>query len=181
MRSVLALFAVVAFLLVTSCATMGEHKNVVKTPSVEGSVTGSLTGALSGGTVGLYTSEVTRSQADTNKEFRFTTETKTEVTIESTATRPRYAKPGERIDLNCTYAVLSHGEAGVSVREKRELYSGAEPCGSLQVTVFRKPGTYRSDLPIFLPPELKPGMYTVRYRIETDRSGDERDAFFTTP
>jgi hypothetical protein len=160
---------------------MEEHKSTVETPSADGAVIGGLSGILSAGTAGAYTVEVTRSQADTNKEFRYTKDDKTEVTIESTNTTPRYPKGAEQVSLSCTYVVLSTGEMTVTMHEKRELFYNGVPCGSLEVKVDRKPGTYKSNLQIVLPHDAKRGTYTVRYSIQTDRSGDQRDAFFTIP
>lgn len=145
----------------------------------EVSITGALSGPMSGGVTGYYTYDMRRTQAKTNKAYGYAYDRGTAARIESATIRPRLTKAGDRIDLKVAYVVLTHSSEPTLVRETREISYGENLWGSLEVQVERTGGTYESNIPLYLPDDLRPGTYKVRYIVQTPTSRDVRETNFT--
>lgn len=142
-------------------------------------ITGGLTGAMAGGTMGYYAYDIRRTQTETNKEYGYAHDRGTAARIESATVRPRFTQPGDRVDLTVTYVVLTHSSEPTVVREIREIWYGGNLWGSPEVQVERTGGTYDSTIPLYLPDDLRPGTYKVRYIVQTPTSRDVRETNFT--
>ncbi len=193
MKKVFVLFTITVFFLTASCASIPEeHKGAATGAGVgaaagavigglsggtRGAVIGGLIGVLAGGAVGHYAYDRKKTQAETNKAYGYTG-SGASATIESVQVTPRSIKPGQKVDLNYTYAVLTNTQDAVSVRELREIYYGNDLWGNPEVKVDRTGGTYQSTIPISLPTDAKKGTYKVRYIVEAGSSKDSREATF---
>jgi hypothetical protein len=99
--------------------------------------------------------------------------------IEGVTAMPSVVKPGEKVDLNATYAVLAPTDTDLNITETREIRMGGELVGKPEVNVTRRGGTYSSTVPLFLPSDAKPGTYTVVTTIQTEKAKDSRETSFT--
>jgi hypothetical protein len=99
--------------------------------------------------------------------------------IENVAAVPATVKPGEKVDLNATYAVLEAADKDINITETREIRMGGELVGKPEVNVTRRGGTYSSTVPLFLPSDAKPGTYTVVTTIQSQNAKDSKETAFT--
>jgi hypothetical protein len=194
MKRVFSLLVVVVFLFTASCATIPEeHKGAATGAGIgaatgavigglaggtKGAVIGGLLGVLAGGAVGHYAYDKKKTQVQTNKDYGYTG-SGAQVRIESAQASPTKVKPGDKVDLNCTYAVLTNSNEAVNVREAREIYYGDSLWGNPEVREDRQGGTYQSGIPIVLPGDAKKGTYKVRFIMEAGSSKDVRETSFT--
>lgn len=197
MRRYMWFLLIVLFAFSYSCETISQHEGAAKGAAIgagagallgavaapkgkeiEGAIIGGLAGALVGGTIGHYAYDVKRTQAETNKLYRYSGQDVV-VRIEEVSISPRIVKPGERVTTKLTYAVLTTSGLPARVKEIREIYYGGQLWGNPEVTVERRGGTYVSELPIILPKDVKKGTYRVLFAVQTENSKDSREASFT--
>lgn len=197
MKKTITLSVVLMFFVCASCATIEEHKGaatgatigaatggligVAAAPAgkgLGGAIIGGLTGGILGGVIGHYAFDTKRDQADTNSAYGYR-DNSVAVRVETVNVSPHRVRPGDKIDLNMTYAVLTQGNEMVSVRETREIWYGNSMWGNPETTISRQGGTYASGVPVFLPTNAQKGIYKVRYIVETGRSRDSRESEFT--
>jgi len=198
MKKPFVMFIILSFLTLSSCATLEEHKGAATGAAVgaglggligaavapgghglAGAIIGGLAGGLIGGAVGHYAFDTKRTQTETNKAYGYTPDKGSSVRIESIDVKPKTVKAGGKLDTNLTYAVLTPSNEGVNIKEIREIWYGDSLWGNPETTVSRQGGTYQSNIPIFLPSDIKKGTYKVRYIVQTDFSKDMREASFT--
>ncbi len=94
-----------------------------------GAVAGGLLGALAGGLVGNYHDQQEKNLAETRRSHaEYNPARGTRLKIERVRTNPSAAAPGETVEIQLTYAVLTPGEdVLVPVRESREiLFNGSQ-------------------------------------------------------
>ena len=165
----------------------------------KGAVVGGLLGALAGGAIGNY---IERREASSPQSSSTTTSPSTTpstsgatVGVPSTTTsptstngaslvridrvraQPSQLRPGDTVNLDATYTVLSSSEQVVPVRETREVRLDGELVANPAVDVTRQTGTYSSALPITLPANARAGKYEVT---TTVASGDRRSTSTTS-
>jgi len=128
-----------------------------------GAVVGGLLGALTGGAVGSYQDRKEKGLAETRQTYSDYSEAKgTRVKIEQVLAVPSVAGPGETVEIQATYAVLTPREdAMVPIRETREILFGGSRVGQASVDIEREGGTWRSTVPVTLPRDARPGKYRV--------------------
>jgi surface antigen len=200
MRSrVLVLFIIGLFLLNGfGCATVPEeHKGAAAgagigaaTGVIAGSLLGShgaktemailggLAGALVGGAIGHYAVDQKRTAQDTNNRYNYQSPAAS-IRIEETSAYPSSVNAGDKVDMKATYAVLGVPSGSqIDLVEKREITHEGQIVGNPEVTVSRLGGTYTSTVPLFLPSDAKPGMYTVRTTIKAANTSDSRESTF---
>ncbi|MGB5198166.1 MAG: glycine zipper domain-containing protein, partial [Candidatus Deferrimicrobium sp.] len=133
-----------------------------------GAVAGGLLGALAGGLVGNYHDQQEKNLADTRRAYTGYTPAKgTRLKIERVRTTPTSAAPGDTVEIQLTYAVLTPREdVMVPVRESREILFNGERVGKASVDIEREGGTWRSVVPIMLPENAHPGNYRVVASVE---------------
>ena len=197
-KRITAVVTIVAFLS-AGCASLSvpeEHKGAATGAAVgaatgaaagaiigddlKGAVIGGLIGALVGGAVGHYYYDQKRTQAETAQKYGRTSSAEPLVQIEEVSAVPASVKPGERVELKATYAILGP-EAGtkLAVTETREIRHQGELVGKPEVTVNRAGGTYVTSIPLALPATAKKGSYTVITVIQTANAKDTRESTFT--
>ena len=163
----------------------------------KGAVVGGLLGALAGGAIGNYierreasvpqtsstTSPTTTSSTSGSTGVPSTTTSPTGTTsaslvrIDRVQTHPSQLRPGDTVNLDATYTILSSSEQTVPVRETREVRLDGELVANPAVDVTRQTGTYSSALPITLPANARAGKYEVT---TTVASGDRRSTSTTS-
>lgn len=164
----------------------------------KGAVVGGLLGALAGGAIGNYIERREASLPQTSSTSPTTTTPSTSgstvgvpstttsptsttsaslVRIDRVQTQPSQLRPGDTVNLDATYTILSSSEQMVPVRETREVRLDGELVANPAVDVTRQTGTYSSALPITLPANARAGKYEVT---TTVASGDRRSTSTTS-
>jgi hypothetical protein len=146
----------------------------------QGALLGGLAGALVGGVIGNYTVDQKRDAADTSNRYGYDTSTGIIVRIENTSISPNRVYPGDRVDLNATYAILApRSNTMIDITESREIRFNGELVGKPEIRTSHVPGTYDSNVPLFLANNAQRGTYQVITTIRTQDSSDARETTFT--
>ncbi len=140
-----------------------------------GAVAGGLLGALAGGLLGNYHDEQEKNLAETRRGYTDYNAAKgTRLKIERVRTNPPTAAPGDTVEIQLTYAVLTPREdVMIPVREKREILFEGIKVGEASVDIEREGGTWRSIVPITLPGNARPGNYRVVASVESRGGGKD--------
>jgi len=140
-----------------------------------GAVVGGLLGALTGGLVGNYYDEREKSLAETRRGYtEYSAAKGTRIKIERLQTHPPAVAPGDIVEIQLTYAVLTPREdLLVPVRESREILFNGVKVGEASVDIEREGGTWRSVVPITLPGDARPGNYRVVASVESHGGGKD--------
>jgi hypothetical protein len=179
-------------------ATVQEHKGATTGASVgaatgavagallgkkgaktEAAIIGGLLGALVGGAVGHYAYDVKRNRQKTAQIYNYQPSEGTLVRIEYTSVEPTKVKPGDKVELGATYALLSPSpDSDITTTEIPEIRHEGELMGKPEVTVTRKGGTYFSKVPLLLPSNAKKGTYKVVTTIQVSNAKDSSGTTF---
>lgn len=199
MKKILTLITMIAFLWgYLGCATLEEHKGAATGAAVgaaagtvvgavagakghktETAIIGGLVGGLIGGVVGHYAYDVRRSREETVQKYNYQPTSGTMIRIEEVSAIPNTLRPGEKVDLRVTYALLTPDpNIEINVTEIREIRFQGELVGKPEVNVVRKGSTYSSSLPLFLPQDAKKGTYQVLITVQTANARDSREINF---
>ncbi|HEX9850197.1 glycine zipper domain-containing protein [Candidatus Deferrimicrobium sp.] len=140
-----------------------------------GAVAGGLLGALAGGLVGNYHDQREKNLAETRRGYtEYDAAKGTRLKIERVRTNPAAASPGDTVEIQLTYAVLTPREdMMVPVRESREILFNGSKVGEASVDIEREGGTWRSVVPITLPGNARPGYYRVVASVEARGGGKD--------
>lgn len=148
--------------------------------STTGAVVGGLLGALAGGAIGHYAYDRNRTAQETERVYNYYPTQGNMLNIEEASVVPPVVRPGGTVDLNITYAVMTPERAGTSqITEIREVRHNGQLVGRPTITVSRSNGTFTSTIPLRLPPDADPGIYTVTDTIESSFGSDTREATFS--
>jgi len=146
----------------------------------QGALIGGLAGALVGGVIGNYTVDRKKNAEETANQYGYNSSAGVLTRIESTSISPASIYPGDRVDLQATYAVMApQSDAWIAVTEIREIRFNGELVGKPEVSTSHIPGTYDSNVPLFLANDAKRGTYQVITTIRTQDSSDSRETSFT--
>lgn len=146
----------------------------------ETAILGGLAGALVGGLIGHYAYDAKRSRDETAQKYSYQSSMGTMVRIEDVSLTPSTVKPGGKVDLQVTYAVLGASpDSEINITEVREIKQAGELVGKPEVNVIRGGGTYSSAVPVFLPSNAKKGTYSVVTTVQSQTAKDSREMFFT--
>ena len=140
-----------------------------------GAVAGGLLGALAGGLLGNYYDEREKTLAETRRAHtEYDAAKGTRLKIERVQTNPSTAAPGDTVEIQLTYAVLTPREdMMVPVRESRAILFEGSKVGEASVDIEREGGTWRSVVPITLPGNARPGNYRVVASVESRGGGKD--------
>ncbi|HWS15966.1 MAG TPA: hypothetical protein VN450_07220, partial [Candidatus Methylomirabilis sp.] len=138
-------------------------------------VVGGLLGALAGGLVGNYYDQREKTLAETRQSHtEYSAAKGTRLRIERLGTKPPAVAPGDTVEIQLVYAVLTPREdAMVPVRENREILFNGSKVGETSVDIEREGGTWRSVVPITLPGNARPGNYRVIASVESPGGGKD--------
>jgi hypothetical protein len=199
-RKIVSIIVIMAFMTgVLGCASIPqEHKGAATgagvgaaTGTVAGALLGSsgaktemavlggVLGALAGGLIGHYAYDQKKSKEDTSKKYNYKSSKGVVVKIENASVAPNTVKPGERLEMKMTYAVLGAPSGQeLSVTESREINHQGELFAKPKMYVKREDGTYFSVIPITIPSDAKKGKYTVRFTVASQNASDSRESVF---
>jgi hypothetical protein len=145
----------------------------------ETAILGGLAGALVGGLIGHYAYDAKKTKEETAQKYNYQSSMGTMVRLEEVSVMPNTVKPGDKVELKATYAVLEAADKDINITETREIKMGTELIGKPEVNVVRRGGTYSSTVPLFLPANAKTGTYSVITTVQSQTAKDSREMFFT--
>ncbi|MFH1702047.1 MAG: hypothetical protein ABIB41_01275 [Nitrospirota bacterium] len=146
----------------------------------ETAILGGLAGALVGGLIGHYAYDAKKSREETAQKYNYQSSMGTMIRIEDVSLTPSTVKPGGKVDLQVTYAVLGAStNSEINITEVREIKQASELVGKPEVNIIRGGGTYSSTVPLFLPANAKTGTYSVITTVQSQTAKDSREMFFT--
>lgn len=161
-------------------AATGTAAGAVFGDGTRSAVIGGLLGGLVGGVIGHYGYDQRRSRDETVQTYNYQPGQGTVLTVEEASATPQTVRPGESVDLQMTYAVLTPSpEAESTITEIREITRNGETVGNPQVNVARRDGTYTTTVPLRLPPNAQRGTYNVRNIVQSQGVSDVRETTFT--
>jgi hypothetical protein len=144
---------------------------------------GAASGALVGG-VGAYlyaehaNSEISSSQAAA-QSYNYNPSQGNLVRIDRVSANPSVARPGQQVNLEMNYTVLTPDNAPTSVTLVREVHYGGQMVGQpYQATVTNANGTFTDSVDYALPSGAASGSYTVTSRVISSYGTDQRDSYF---
>ena len=145
-----------------------------------GALIGGLLGGLAGGAVGHYLDQQEKDRLQTSRDYRYSPAQGAQIRIETVRVNPAALSPGETVNINLTYAILTPtANTQVLVRETREILLNGNSVGKTSIEVSREGGTWKSTVPITLPANAAPGKYLVIASIDSRTAGtDRRETFF---
>lgn len=150
-----------------------------KGAKTETAILGGLAGALIGGLIGHYAYDTKKTKEETAQKYNYQSSMGTMVRLEDVSAMPATVKPGDKVELKATYALLESADTDISITEIREVRMGTELVGKPEVNVVRRGGTYTSTVPLFLPSDAKPGTYNVITTVQSQTAKDSKETFFT--
>lgn len=145
----------------------------------ETAILGGLAGALVGGLIGHYAYDAKKTKEETAQKYNYQPSMGTMLRIEDVSAIPATVKPGDKVELKATYAVLESADKDMSITEIREIRMEGELIGKPEANVVRRGGTYSSSVPVFLPSNAKPGKYSVITTVQSQTAKDSKETFFT--
>jgi hypothetical protein len=150
-----------------------------KGAKTETAILGGLAGALVGGLIGHYAYDAKKTKEETAQKYNYQSSMGTMVRLEEVSAMPYTVRPGDKVELKATYAVLEAADKDINITETREIKMGTELIGKPEVSVVRRGGTYSSTIPLFLPSNVKPGTYSVITTVQTTTAKDSKETSFT--
>ncbi len=140
-----------------------------------GALIGGLLGGLAGGAIGHYLDQQEKDRAQTSREYEYSPSQGIKLRIETVRANPVALSPGETVNINLTYAVLTPtADTQILVRETREIFLNGGSVGKTSIEVTREGGTWKSTVPITLPANAAPGNYRVIASVESRNVGTDR-------
>jgi hypothetical protein len=150
-----------------------------KGAKTEMAVVGGLLGALAGGAIGHYAYDQKRTKEETAQKYNYKPSEGTLIRIEDVSVSPSVAKPGDKVEMKMTYAVLGVGSGKeLEISETREIRYQGEMYGKPQVGVSRSDGTYSSSIPLTMPKDAQKGKYSVIMTVQGPALSDSRETSF---
>ncbi|MGO9619827.1 MAG: YMGG-like glycine zipper-containing protein [Desulfobaccales bacterium] len=150
--------------------------------------TGAWIGAAAGGLVGgvggyLYAenrnSEIASSQAAA-QSYNYNPSQGNLVKIDRVSVNPSVAHPGQQVNLETNYTILTPDNNPASVNLVWEVRYGGQLMGQpYQTTVNNANGSFTDSVEYALPNGAASGSYTVTSRVNSNYGGDQRDAYFS--
>lgn len=150
-----------------------------KGAKTEMAVVGGLLGALAGGAIGHYAYDQKRTKEETAQKYNYKPSEGTLIRIEDVSVSPSVAKPGDKVDMKMTYAVLGVAAGKeLEISEIREIRYQGELYGKPEIQVSRNDGTYSSSIPLTLPKDAKKGKYSVTMTVKGVSASDSKEVSF---
>ncbi len=204
--SVVVLCVLVAFssMTLTGCSTDSSTGANVGKGAAGGAVLGAITGALlnpgnpwkgaaigaaAGALVGAiagfvwdYTSKQSKDYAQTQQDVQYSPNQGDQVTVTKYSLDPGQAQPGQPININTTYYVMTPAaDSELNVKEVRYVKKynpqtkAYEELGRENTSVTMKPGTRDGSGKITLPKDAEPGNYALGFGVAYKDKKDEKE------
>ena len=150
-----------------------------KGAKTEMAVVGGLLGALAGGAIGHYAYDQKRTKEETAQKYNYKPSEGTLIRIEDVSVSPSVAKPGDKVEMKMTYAVLGVATGKeLEISEIREIRYQGELYGKPEIQVSRNDGTYSSSIPLTLPTDVKKGKYSIIMTVKSASVSDSKEVSF---
>jgi len=102
------------------------------------------------------------------------------VKIDRVSADPAVVAPGQQVNLQMNYTILTPDNTPTSVTLVREVRCGGQLLGQpYQATVTNNNGNFNDSVAYGLPNNAAVGQYTVTSRVITSYGSDQQDAIFT--
>ena len=142
-------------------------------------IAGGMIGAAAGGIIGHYAFGKNEDHNKTAQDYNYKPSIGTLLELEGIQITPAQIRPGGRVDIKMSYAVLAPRPNGpINVTEIREIKYKGRVVGEPTVNVTRDGGTYTSSVPITLPSNAIPGTYDVKVTVRTAQESDSMQTSF---
>ena len=145
-----------------------------------GTLLGGLIGGLAGGVIGNVIEARAQDRTVTVERYHYTSTQGTLLRIEAVEAHPAQVRPGETINLNMRFAVLTrNAQQTVQVSERRQIFLNSSPVGDSTLQVQRMGGTWTSSQPVTLPANAVSGSYRVVMSVTADGTEATQQTTFT--
>ena len=165
-------------------AALGSIIGAATGSPATGAWVGAATGAIVGGVGGaLYARHMNQQMKNRNaavQQYNYNPSQGVLVDVSQAGAMPNRTRPGQAVNMTMTYTVLSPDNAPTQVTLYREVRLNGETMGQPSaIQVMNQNGTFQDQIAFTVPPNAKPGLYTVSNRVLTDYGGAERTTSFT--
>lgn len=134
-----------------------------------GTLVGGLLGGLTGGVIGNVIEARSYDRAATSQRYHYSSTQGTMLRIEAVEAHPAQIRPGDTINLNIRFAVLTpNAQQTVQVSERRQIFLNGSTVGDSTLQIQRMGGTWTSSQPLTLPANAASGHYQVVMTVKGD-------------
>ncbi len=145
-----------------------------------GTLLSGLVGGLAGGVVGNVVEARSSDQASTAQQYKHTPSQGTTVRIEGVEVHPAQIRPGEMVNMNMRFAVLTaNPQQTILVSERRQIFFNDSVVGDSTLQAQRQAGTWTSSQPVTLPSNAQSGSYRVVMNVKAEGTEASQQASFT--
>ena len=145
-----------------------------------GTLLGGLVGGLTGGAIGNVMEARAQDRVATAERYHYTSAQGTILRIEAVEAHPIQIRPGETINLNMRFVVLTrNAQQTIQVSERRQIFLNSSVVGDSTLQVQRMGGTWTSSQPLTLPANAASGSYRVVMSVTADGTEATQQTTFT--
>lgn len=146
-----------------------------------GAAAGSVVGAVGGYLYAEHKNNEIRSQQAAAQAYNYDpSQGSYVVAIDRADVSPSMVSPGQQVNLNLNYTILTPSNDMVSVNLVREVRFNGQLVGQpYQTAVNNTNGSYTDMVAYSLPNNAAPGTYTVTSRVMSNYGNAQRDSYFT--
>ncbi|MFP3869115.1 MAG: hypothetical protein ACLFUU_13355 [Desulfobacteraceae bacterium] len=149
-----------------------------------GAWVGAATGAVAGGIGGaLYAAHRNQKQQDYDaaaQSYNYTPSQGNVVDINTATVSPDSVRPGQQVNMQLTYTILTPGNAPVDLTISREIKKDGLTMGQPhQTQVSNTNGTYSDQVGFMVPDQAAAGKYTIISRVNSNYGSDQEISYFT--
>ncbi len=141
---------------------------------------GSFSGVLTGSKIGTYRHDLFSTRPETIATYHYEETQGVVLHVEDAFTQLPAVHPGDEIDLNMKYAVLTpYHDVLTPITEVREIKFNGQTVGTITVHVTRGDGTYTSIVPLKIPgAQEEIGEYQVTETVQAANAQAAKDMKF---
>ena len=161
-------------------AIIGAATGAPATGAWVGAAAGGLLGGVGGYLYAEHRNSEIQSQQAAAQSYNYQPSQGNVVSVDSAGANPSVVSPGQQVNLDMTYTILTPSNVPVSVTLVREVrYNGQVLGQPYQTTVSNANGTFSDSVAYSLPSNANPGNYRVTSRVVSSYGSSEREASFT--
>lgn len=148
--------------------------------SATGTLLGGLVGALAGGVIGNVMEARSQDRSATAQHYHYSAAQGTMVKIEAVEVHPVQIRPGETVNLNMRFAVLTpNPQQTILVSERRQIFFNGSVVGDSTMQAQRQGGTWTSSQPVTLAGNAQSGSYRVVMNVKAEGTEASQQTSFT--
>ena len=145
-----------------------------------GTLLGGLVGGLAWGVIGNVLEARSSDRASTAQQYNYSPTQGTMVRIEGVEVHPAQIRPGETVNMNMRFAVLTpNPQQTILVSERRQIFFNDSMVGDSTLQAQRQGGTWTSSQPLSLPSNAQSGNYRVVMNVKAEGTEVSQQASFT--